>query len=302
MHKRIFFCTFAAAKGLSLCIVVTKSNHLWTIITRKMQQVHAKKFLGQHFLTDLTVARKIAETISAGPTLEIGPGMGVLTQYLLKNPNIQLTAIEIDRESVAYLKEWYPELHLIEGDFLKLNLDIIYPEGEFNVIGNYPYNISSQIFFKVLEYKDRIPVCSGMIQKEVAERIASKPGKKAYGILSVLLQAYYDIEYLFTVDEHVFNPPPKVKSAVIRMTRNKRRRLDCDEALFKTVVKTAFNQRRKQMRNSLRSLLTNEGMKELKNERFEFFLTRRPEQLSVEEFIELTHFIEQSHVGNQDIL
>ena len=287
---------------MSLCIVVTKSNHLWTIITRKMQQVHAKKFLGQHFLTDLTVARKIAETISAGPTLEIGPGMGVLTQFLLQNPNIQLTAIEIDRESVAYLKEWYPELHLIEGDFLKLNLDIIYPEGEFNVIGNYPYNISSQIFFKVLEYKDRIPVCSGMIQKEVAERIASKPGKKAYGILSVLLQAYYDIEYLFTVDEHVFNPPPKVKSAVIRMTRNKRRRLDCDEALFKTVVKTAFNQRRKQMRNSLRSLLTNEGMKELKNERFEFFLTRRPEQLSVEEFIELTHLIEKKHVGNQDIL
>ena len=299
---------------MSLCIVVTKSNHLWTIITRKMQQVHAKKFLGQHFLTDLTVAQRIANQAYPQPlpegkgennpiqVLEVGPGMGVLTQYLLKNPNIQLTAIEIDRESVAYLKEWYPELHLIEGDFLKLNLNIIYPEGEFNVIGNYPYNISSQIFFKVLEYKDRIPVCSGMIQKEVAERIASKPGKKAYGILSVLLQAYYDIEYLFTVDEHVFNPPPKVKSAVIRMTRNKRRRLDCDEALFKTVVKTAFNQRRKQMRNSLRSLLTNEGMKELKNERFEFFLTRRPEQLSVEEFIELTHLIEQSHVGNQDIL
>ena len=282
---------------MSLCIVVTKSNHLWTIITRKMQQVHAKKFLGQHFLTDLTVARKIAETISAGPTLEIGPGMGVLTQYLLKNPNIQLTAIEIDRESVAYLKEWYPELHLIEGDFLKLNLDIIYPEGEFNVIGNYPYNISSQIFFKVLEYKDRIPVCSGMIQKEVAERIASKPGKKAYGILSVLLQAYYDIEYLFTVDEHVFNPPPKVKSAVIRMTRNKRRRLDCDEALFKTVVKTAFNQRRKQMRNSLQQLV-GKGNPILEENIF----TMRPEQLSVEQFIELTHLIEKSHVGNQDIL
>ena len=282
---------------MSLCIVVTKSNHLWTIITRKMQQVHAKKFLGQHFLTDLTVARKIAETISAGPTLEIGPGMGVLTQYLLKNPNIQLTAIEIDRESVAYLKEWYPELHLIEGDFLKLNLDIIYPEGEFNVIGNYPYNISSQIFFKALEYKDRIPVCSGMIQKEVAERIASKPGKKAYGILSVLLQAYYDIEYLFTVDEHVFNPPPKVKSAVIRMTRNKRRRLDCDEALFKTVVKTAFNQRRKQMRNSLQQLV-GKGNPILEENIF----TMRPEQLSVEQFIELTHLIEQSHVGNQDIL
>ena len=282
---------------MSLCIVVTKLSNLWTIITRKMQQVHAKKFLGQHFLTDLTVAQRIAETICAGPTLEIGPGMGVLTQYLLKNPNIQLTAIEIDRESVAYLKEWYPELHLIEGDFLKLNLDIIYPEGEFNVIGNYPYNISSQIFFKVLEYKDRIPVCSGMIQKEVAERIASKPGKKAYGILSVLLQAYYDIEYLFTVDEHVFNPPPKVKSAVIRMTRNKRRRLDCDEALFKTVVKTAFNQRRKQMRNSLQQLV-GKGNPILEEKIF----TMRPEQLSVEQFIELTHLIEKSHVGNQDIL
>ena len=294
---------------MSLCIVVTKSNHLWTIITRKMQQVHAKKFLGQHFLTDLTVAQRIAETTYRGQSdqvpstkekvrvLEIGPGMGVLTQYLLKNPNIQLTAIEIDRESVAYLKEWYPELHLIEGDFLKLNLDIIYPEGEFNVIGNYPYNISSQIFFKVLEYKDRIPVCSGMIQKEVAERIASKPGKKAYGILSVLLQAYYDIEYLFTVDEHVFNPPPKVKSAVIRMTRNKRRRLDCDEALFKTVVKTAFNQRRKQMRNSLQQLV-GKGNPILEEKIF----TMRPEQLSVEQFIELTHLIEKSHVGNQDIL
>ena len=312
---------------MSLCIVVTKSNHLWTIITRKMQQVHAKKFLGQHFLTDLTVAPELAfdkeiatvhtaplneqaTPVSALPTdiksagtpnkvrvLEIGPGMGVLTQYLLKNPNIQLTAIEIDRESVAYLKEWYPELHLIEGDFLKLNLDIIYPEGEFNVIGNYPYNISSQIFFKVLEYKDRIPVCSGMIQKEVAERIASKPGKKAYGILSVLLQAYYDIEYLFTVDEHVFNPPPKVKSAVIRMTRNKRRRLDCDEALFKTVVKTAFNQRRKQMRNSLQQLV-GKGNPILEEKIF----TMRPEQLSIEQFIELTHLIEKSHVGNQDIL
>lgn len=272
-----------------------------------MQQVHAKKqscdntvrakkFLGQHFLTDLSVARRIAETLSTGRTIEIGPGMGVLTQFLLQNPKIQLTAIEIDRESVAYLREWYPELDLIEGDFLKLDLDKLIPEGEFNVIGNYPYNISSQIFFKVLDYKDRIPVCSGMIQKEVAERIASKPGKKAYGILSVLLQAYYDIEYLFTVDEYVFNPPPKVKSAVIRMTRNRRRRLECDETLFKTVVKTAFNQRRKQMRNSLRSLLTNEGVNESKNERFEFFLTRRPEQLSVEEFIELTNLIEQSHV------
>lgn len=261
-----------------------------------MQQVHAKKFLGQHFLTDLSVAQKIAETITTGRTIEIGPGMGVLTQYLLQNPNIQLTAIELDRESVAYLREWYPELNLVEGDFLKINLDELIPEGEFNVIGNYPYNISSQIFFKVLEYKDRIPVCSGMIQKEVAERIASKPGKKAYGILSVLLQAYYDIEYLFTVDENVFNPPPKVKSAVIRLTRNRRRRLECDEQLFKTVVKTAFNQRRKQMRNSLQQLV-GKGNPILEENIF----TKRPEQLSVNEFVELTNIIE-SHVGNQNIL
>jgi len=271
-----------------------------------MQQVHAKKFLGQHFLTDLNVARKIAETVGKGqndtvqgtnhkvPVLEIGPGMGVLTQFLLQNPYIQLTAIEIDRESVAYLHEWYPELNLVEGDFLKIDLNKLFPEGEFCVIGNYPYNISSQIFFKVLEYKDRIPVCSGMIQKEVAERLASKPGKKAYGILSVLLQAYYDIEYLFTVDENVFNPPPKVKSAVIRMTRNKRRRLECDEALFKTIVKTAFNQRRKQMRNSLRNLIEVQGdnVQSTKDERLEYFLTRRPEQLSVDEFVELAQLVE----------
>ena len=252
-----------------------------------MQQVRAKKFLGQHFLKDLSVAQRIAETITAGRVLEIGPGMGVLTQYLLKNPNLQTTAIEIDRESVAYLKEWYPELHLIEGDFLKLDLNIIYPDGEFCVIGNYPYNISSQIFFKVLDNKDRIPICSGMIQKEVAERIASKPGKKAYGILSVLLQAYYDIEYLFTVDEHVFNPPPKVKSAVIRMTRNNRQGLGCDEALFKNIVKTAFNQRRKQMRNSLMGLVGKENP--ILNDPI---FTKRPEQLSVEEFIALTKKIE----------
>ena len=252
-----------------------------------MQQVHAKKFLGQHFLTDLNVARRIAETLTQGPVLEIGPGMGVLTQFLLKNPDIDLTAIELDRESVAYLKEWYPELKLIEGDFLKLDLNKLYPEGEFCVIGNYPYNISSQIFFKVLDYKDRIPVCSGMIQKEVAERLASRPGKKAYGILSVLLQAWYDIEYLFTVDEHVFNPPPKVKSAVVRLCRNSRHELGCDEALFKTVVKTAFNQRRKQMRNSLQGLV-GKGNPILNNEIF----TKRPEQLSVEEFINLTKLIE----------
>ena len=273
-----------------------------------MQQVRAKKFLGQHFLKDLSVAQRIAETIPNAPynasvvgepakirVLEIGPGMGVLTQYLLKNPNLQTTAIEIDRESVAYLKEWYPELHLIEGDFLKLDLSIIYPDGEFCVIGNYPYNISSQIFFKVLDHKDRIPICSGMIQKEVAERIANKPGKKQYGILSVLLQAYYDIEYLFTVDEHVFAPPPKVKSAVVRLTRNRRQQLDCDEVLFKNVVKTAFNQRRKQMRNSLMGIVGKENPI-LENPIF----TKRPEQLSVEEFVELTNLI--SHGRTQDIL
>ncbi len=254
-----------------------------------MQQVHAKKFLGQHFLTDLNVARKIAETLSSGRTIEIGPGMGVLTQFLLQNPAIRLTAIELDRESVAYLRDWYPELDLVEGDFLKTDLNQLVPEGDFNLIGNYPYNISSQIFFKLLDYKDRIPVCSGMIQKEVAERIASKPGKKEYGILSVLLQAYYDIEYLFTVDEYVFNPPPKVKSAVIRMTRNRRRQLDCDEELFRTVVKTAFNQRRKQMRNSLMQLVGKDNPILQEN-----IFTKRPEQLQVEEFVTLTNLIQQN--------
>ncbi len=270
-----------------------------------MQKVRAKKSLGQHFLRDLGVAQRIAESINPTlldcfkyqvsgfkfPVLEVGPGMGVLTQYLLQNKDIDLTAVELDRESVAYLKEWYPELKLIEGDFLKLDLNEVYPEGEFGIIGNYPYNISSQIFFKVLEYKDRIPVCSGMIQKEVAERIASKPGKKAYGILSVLLQAWYDIEYLFTVDENVFNPPPKVKSAVVRLRRNSRTSLGCDERLFKTVVKTAFNQRRKQMRNSLKEFLVS-GLESQVSGELETFLTKRPEQLSVEEFINLTKLLQ----------
>lgn len=252
-----------------------------------MQTVRAKKSLGQHFLKDLGVARRIAETAPAGRILEIGPGMGILTQFLLSNPQIQLTAIELDSESVQYLHEWYPELHLIEGDFLKLDLNQLYPEGDFCVIGNYPYNISSQIFFKVLDYKDRIPVCSGMIQKEVAERLASGPGNKAYGILSVLLQAWYDIEYLETVPEHVFAPPPKVKSAVIRMKRNNRKSLGCDEQLFKSVVKAAFNQRRKQMRNSLQQL-AGKGNPILEENIF----TRRPEQLSVEEFIHLTNLLQ----------
>lgn len=270
-----------------------------------MQRVHAKKSLGQHFLKDLGIAQRIADTISAGPVLEIGPGMGVLTQFLLQKPAIQLTAIELDSESVAYLTKrkqlsrfteddtLWEKLNLIEGDFLKLDLNNIYPEGEFCVIGNYPYNISSQIFFKVLDYKDRIPVCSGMIQKEVAERIASKPGKKDYGILSVLLQVWYDIEYLFTVDEYVFAPPPKVKSAVVRLKRNARHTLDCDETLMKIVVKTAFNQRRKQLRNSLKSLvetrISGDKVKELLDQDI---FTKRPEQLSVEEFINLTKMLE----------
>lgn len=272
-----------------------------------MQQVRAKKYLGQHFLKDLSIAQQIAESLvfsdTQMPVLEIGPGMGVLTQYLLRNPRIDLTAIEIDTESVNYLKVHYPELHVIEGDFLKINLNVLYPENkEFCVIGNYPYNISSQIFFKVLEYKDRIPCCSGMIQKEVAERLAAKPGCKAYGILSVLMQAYYDIEYLFTVHEYVFDPPPKVKSAVVRFTRNTRTHLDCDEKLFKTVVKTAFNQRRKQMRNSLKGLI--ETMTESQQSKEQLLadpiFTKRPEQLSVNEFVELTNKI--AHVRTEDIL
>ena len=254
-----------------------------------MNQVRPKKFLGQHFLKDLGIARRIADTLldyQSLPVLEIGPGMGVLTQFLLEN-KMDLTAVELDRESVPYLNDHFPELRgkIIEADFLKLDLNPLFP-GSFCVIGNYPYNISSQIFFKVLDYKDRIPCCSGMIQKEVAERIASVPGKKAYGIISVLLQTWYDIEYLFTVDENVFNPPPKVKSAVVRLTRNNRKTLDCDEKLYKTVIKTAFNQRRKTMRNSLKPLLGKEC------ELFQLpVFTKRPEQLSVEEFIELTQLI-----------
>ena len=248
--------------------------------------VRPKKSLGQHFLKDMQIAKRIADTIGDYqlPVLEVGPGTGVLSQFLLEN-NADLTVVELDRESVAYLKEHFPQLSgkIIEDDFLKLDLNKLFPE-QFCVIGNYPYNISSQIFFKVLEYKDKIPCCAGMIQKEVAERIASKPGKKAFGIISVLLQTWYDIEYLFTVSEHVFDPPPKVKSAVIRLTRNERSSLDCDEKLFKTVVKTAFNQRRKTMRNSLKPLLG----KDCEIYALPVF-DKRPEQLSVEQFIELTN-------------
>ena len=252
--------------------------------------VKPKKFLGQHFLKDMDIARRIAETMigyAGVPILEIGPGTGVLTRFLLAAGH-DLTVVEIDRESVAYLQAHFPELdnRILEEDFLKLRLDKTFP-GRFCVIGNYPYNISSQIFFKVLDYKDLIPCCSGMIQKEVAERMASGPGNKNYGILSVLMQAWYDIEYLFTVPEHVFEPPPKVKSADIRMTRNKVTDLGCSEQLFKQIVKTSFNQRRKTLRNSLKPILG----KECPLYESPIF-DKRPEQLSVDQFISLTKEIE----------
>ncbi|MBO7202448.1 MAG: 16S rRNA (adenine(1518)-N(6)/adenine(1519)-N(6))-dimethyltransferase RsmA [Paludibacteraceae bacterium] len=251
-------------------------------------QVKAKKHLGQHFLTDLNIAKRISDALELEtemPVLEVGPGMGVLTQFLLQNEKYNTSVVEIDHESVEYLRIHYPQLNIIEGDFLRLKLEKLYDK-PFCVIGNFPYNISSQIFFKVLEYRNQIPVCVGMIQKEVAERLAEPPGSKTYGILSVLLQAYYDIEYLFTVHEHVFNPPPKVKSAVIRMKRNNRTSLDCDERLFTTVVKTAFNQRRKQLRNSLKILIPKDSAL------FSLpIMDERPERLSVDQFIELTQQI-----------
>ncbi|MDE6611308.1 MAG: 16S rRNA (adenine(1518)-N(6)/adenine(1519)-N(6))-dimethyltransferase RsmA, partial [Muribaculaceae bacterium] len=256
-----------------------------------MAGVKPKKALGQHFLTDLGVAERIAATLDAykgTPILEVGPGMGVLTEFLLARHSADtITLAEIDTESVDWLKAHLPQPQprIIEGDFLQMDLGTLFPAGEdFCVIGNYPYNISSQIFFRVLDYKDRIVCCSGMLQREVAERLAAKPGTKARGILSVLLQAWYDVEYLFTVSEKVFNPPPKVKSGVVRLVRNTVSDLGCDEALFKTVVKTTFGQRRKTLRNSLKSLLPpgtslpdNDDMAGL-----------RPEQLSVEQFVELT--------------
>lgn len=255
------------------------------------QQVRAKKHLGQHFLTDLNIAQRIAASLQLEvetPVLEIGPGMGVLTQFLIQDKNAQLSVIEIDTESVEYLHEHYPDLNVIEGDFLKLNLQKIYST-PFCVVGNFPYNISSQIFFKVLENRELVPCCVGMIQKEVAERLAEPPGSKTYGILSVLLQAYYDIEYLFTVHEHVFQPPPKVKSAVIRLTRNSRQDLGCDEKLFFSVVKTSFNQRRKQLRNSLKPLLGKD------NPAFaSAIFDERPERLSVDDFIGLTKLVAEN--------
>lgn len=256
-------------------------------------QVRAKKALGQHFLTDLDVAERIADTLSeykALPVLEIGPGMGVLTQFLLSK-GYDTRVIEIDHESVAYLNKHFPELdgRIISGDFLNVDLDRCIEGGApFALIGNYPYNISSQIFFRLLEYRERIPVCSGMLQREVAMRLASPAGNKDYGILSVLLQAWYDIEYLFTVDEHVFNPPPKVKSGVIRLVRNSRTDLGCSEEAFKTMVKTAFNQRRKTLRNSTKAIFG--GDYPLFDQ---LIFSLRPEQLGVDQFIDLTRMAEQ---------
>lgn len=263
-----------------------------------MKEVRAKKALGQHFLTDLPTAERIADTISprelcascgekAGdewgglPVLEIGPGMGVLTDFLIAAGR-DVTAVEIDSESVSFLHRHKPGIKVVEGDFLRLDLRDIMPP-EFVLIGNYPYNISSQIFFKALDYRDNIPVISGMLQKEVAERICSKPGTKAYGILSVLLQVWYDCEYLFTVEPGVFSPPPKVRSGVLRLTRNQREALEVDERKFKTVVKTAFGMRRKTLRNSLAGMLKPDSPL-LDNP----ILKLRPEQLSVEDFISLT--------------
>lgn len=263
-------------------------------------EVRAKKALGQHFLTDLSIAQRIAEALAVPegvqmPTLEVGPGMGVLTQYLLQRPDVDLRMVEIDTESVDYLLVNFPQVNgrLIEADFLRLRLERFF-SGRFCVIGNFPYNISSQIFFKILEYKEQVPQVVCMIQKEVAERIAEKPGTKTYGILSVLLQAWYDIEYLFTVGEGAFNPPPKVKSAVIRLTRNGRTGLGCDESLFKSVVKTGFNQRRKTLRNSLKPLIKakadREGWTDEQTAAFaaDPVFDLRPERLGVEDFISLT--------------
>jgi len=260
-----------------------------------MRLVKPKKFLGQHFLKDLKVAQDIADTVDSQPelpVLEVGPGMGVLTQFPVKKERT-VKVVEVDYESVAYLREAFPSLedHIIEDDFLKMNLNRTFDGNPFVLTGNYPYNISSQIFFKMLDNKELIPCCTGMIQKEVAERIAAGPGSKTYGILSVLIQAWYEVEYLFTVSEHVFNPPPKVKSAVIRMTRNQTRDLGCNEKLFKQVVKTTFNQRRKTLRNSIKPILGKESSI-LQDEIF----NKRPEQLSVQQFVELTNMVEKELV------
>lgn len=269
--------------------------------TLQMKSVRPKKQLGQHFLTDLSVARRIADTVDACPDipiLEVGPGMGVLTQFLIPKERT-LKVVEIDDESVSWLRHNHPSLeeNIIADDFLKMHLENTFDGSPFVLTGNYPYNISSQIFFKMLDYRHLIPCCTGMIQKEVAERLAAKPGNKSYGILSVLVQLWYDVEYLFTVEPGVFNPPPKVKSAVVRMTRNNTEDPGCDPRLLRRLVKTVFNQRRKMMRGSIKPLLAAlNAERGCTHEHTEFLalplLTRRPEQLSVSEFVELTNTVE----------
>ena len=256
-----------------------------------MNEVRPKKALGQHFLTDQNIAHKIVEQLSPDLecVIEVGAGTGVLTQYMVNDILDMFYVIEIDRESIEYLNTHYPQLgdHLIQGDFLRADLSQ-YGQRNVGIIGNFPYNISSQIFFQVLKYKEQVVEVVGMVQKEMAERMAAKEGSKTYGILSVLMQAWYDIDYLFTVHENVFNPPPKVKSAVIKMRRNAVTDLGCDEKLFVTIVKQAFNQRRKTLRNSLRTLLSPDIIAD------EVF-NKRPEQLSVKEFIDLTNRVASAH-------
>ena len=256
-----------------------------------MDSIKPKKFLGQHFLTDLSVAQRIANTVDAYPDipiLEVGPGMGVLTQYIIPKQR-PFKVVEIDFDSVPYLHEHFPELgdNIIEGDFLKMDLQEVFDGKPFVLTGNYPYNISSQIFFKMVENRNLIPCCTGMIQKEVAERMAASPGGKTYGVLSVLIQAWSDVEYLFTVHENVFNPPPKVKSAVIRLIRNNKQTLGCDEQLFRRIVKTVFTMRRKMMRNGMKQILGKDSPM-LADPMF----TKRPEELSVQDYVDLTNRVE----------
>jgi 16S rRNA (adenine1518-N6/adenine1519-N6)-dimethyltransferase len=257
-----------------------------------MVRVQPKKSLGQHFLNDEGIARKIAAALTGDgykSVLEIGPGMGILTKFLIERRFFDLRVIEIDNESVHYLKENFPDLkEIIRGDFLTMDIDSHFPD-KLAIIGNFPYNISTQILFRVLQNRGKIEEVCGMLQKEVAERICGKPGSKTYGILSVLLQAFYTTDYLFTVPEHVFSPPPKVKSGVIRLKRNDIKKLDCDESLFIRVVKAGFNQRRKTLRNSIRSAF------DLIREDYKDFHLR-PEQLSVEQFVQMTRWIEEYRI------
>jgi 16S rRNA (adenine1518-N6/adenine1519-N6)-dimethyltransferase len=275
-----------------------------------MKQVRPKKNLGQHFLVDLSIARRIADTVDVPfsdiPVLEVGPGMGVMTQFLTRKER-PLKVVEIDRESVDYLTANHivDAQQIIAGDFLRMDLSEVFGGQTFVLTGNYPYDISSQIFFKMLDNKDLIPCCTGMIQHEVALRMAAQPGNKQYGILSVLIQAWYDVEYLFTVPPDVFNPPPKVQSAVIRMVRNKVSNIGCDEQLFRRVVKTTFNQRRKMLRVSLKQLLKPDSSlldpSSEVNKQYSQFLTLRPEQLSIAQFVELTNLVAKESASDNRV-